>query len=394
MCSTMLDVHKLHKLENSVDIILCNLEKIFPPVFFDSMEHLIIHLPYENMPPIVEAYIVEEIDLFTSQYFELDVQSKRSMPQRNDECTSSNDGFQVSIFNYPGKASGAMKKRWLSGLERHIVNMYILTNWEVVTPYYETYLNELYQHHHSTDLIIDRLVSTEFKDWFKARKATEVSLLGSQCRCDISPSYFVNGYNFQTERHNIDKSTMNCRVCVKSSSYTDKENNFYGIIEKIIQLTYPLIPNLHIVLFKCRWVDPVRGMKVPPSYHLVDVNFKKLYQKDYPFILAQQAVQVYFTKYPSLKRDKADWMVVCKIKAQRVVADSKWTQTVAYQSEEVVPVPIVAVNNQSYVLRDPNGVQVVLEAAGTSRRQLHENDEENEDSGWDDNTDDEEYEAT
>ncbi|KAL0453389.1 UNVERIFIED_CONTAM: hypothetical protein Slati_1317000 [Sesamum latifolium] len=34
-----------------------------------------------------------------------------------------------------------------------------------------------------------------------------------------------------------------------------------GIIEEIIQLTYPLIPDLHIVLFKCRWVDPVRGMK-------------------------------------------------------------------------------------------------------------------------------------
>ncbi|KAL0325359.1 UNVERIFIED_CONTAM: hypothetical protein Sradi_5105200 [Sesamum radiatum] len=105
-------------------------------------------------------------------------------------------------------------------------------------------------------------------------------------------TYFVNGYNFQSECHNTDKSTINCGLCVKSSSYTDEGNDFYGIIEEIIQLTYPLIPNLHIVLFKCRWVDPVRGMKVNPWYHLVDVNFKKLYQKDDPFILAQQAVQV------------------------------------------------------------------------------------------------------
>ncbi|KAL0302774.1 UNVERIFIED_CONTAM: hypothetical protein Sangu_3079800 [Sesamum angustifolium] len=42
---------------------------------------------------IVEAYFVEEIGLFASQYFELDVQSKRSMPQKNNECTSRNDGF-------------------------------------------------------------------------------------------------------------------------------------------------------------------------------------------------------------------------------------------------------------------------------------------------------------
>ncbi|KAL0282100.1 UNVERIFIED_CONTAM: hypothetical protein Sangu_2971600 [Sesamum angustifolium] len=177
---------------------------------------------------------------------------------------------------------------------------------------------------------------------------------------------------------------MNCGICVKSSSYTDEKNDFYGIIEEIIQLTYPLILNLHIVLFKSRWVDPVRGMKVHPSYHLIQVNFKKLYQKDDPFILAQQAVQVYFTEYPSMKRDKAGWMSVCKIKAWRVVDDSKWIETVTCQSEEVVPVPI-------------SGRQQSI-AIGTSRRQLHENDDKNEDedkdSGGDDETDDKEYEAT
>ncbi|KAL0370881.1 UNVERIFIED_CONTAM: hypothetical protein Sangu_0406200, partial [Sesamum angustifolium] len=156
-------------------------------------------------------------------------------------------------------------------------------------------------------------------------------------------AYFVNGYSFQTERHNTVKSTMNYGVCVKSSSYTDEKNSFYGIIENIIQLTYPLIPNLHIVLFKCHWVDPVQGMK-------------------------------------------------------RVVDDSKWTETIAYESKEVVPVPIVVVDNQSYDICDPNGLQVVLEAAGTSRRGLHENDDENEDededNGGDNETDDEEYKAT
>ncbi|KAL0458075.1 UNVERIFIED_CONTAM: hypothetical protein Slati_0434700 [Sesamum latifolium] len=120
------------------------------------------------------------------------------------------------------------------------------------------------------------------------------------------PCYFVNGYNFQTEQHNTGKSTMNCGVCVKSSSYTDEDNDFYGIIEEIIQLTYPLIPDLHIVLFKRRWVDLVRGMK-----------------------------------YPSLKRDKADWLVVAEVKARRVVDESKWTEICAYQPDEVLPVPVV-----------------------------------------------------
>ncbi|KAL0326524.1 UNVERIFIED_CONTAM: hypothetical protein Sangu_1730400 [Sesamum angustifolium] len=107
ICSTTLDVHKFHEMENSIAIIMCNLEKIFPPAFFDSMEHIIVHIPYKAriggpvqyrwMYPferflhelkkevknkahveasIMEAYVVEEMGLFMSQYFEPDVQSK------------------------------------------------------------------------------------------------------------------------------------------------------------------------------------------------------------------------------------------------------------------------------------------------------------------------------
>ncbi|KAK4394335.1 hypothetical protein Sango_1904300 [Sesamum angolense] len=195
ICSTMLDVHKLHELENSVAIIMCNLEKIFPPAFFNSMENLIVHLPYETriggpvqyrwMYPferflcelkkkvknkmhveasIVKAYIVEEsaclrhstlsrmcnpneacheeitsaqAAMMDSRCLFLTILAELVVPRRNDECTSSNDGFQMSIFNYPRRASSATKKKWLSGPERHIINTYILTNCEVVTPYYK-----------------------------------------------------------------------------------------------------------------------------------------------------------------------------------------------------------------------------------------------------------------
>ncbi|KAL0401579.1 UNVERIFIED_CONTAM: hypothetical protein Slati_4187800 [Sesamum latifolium] len=48
VCLTMLDVNKLQELEGSVAVFLCNFKRIFPPVFFDLMEHLIIHLSYEE----------------------------------------------------------------------------------------------------------------------------------------------------------------------------------------------------------------------------------------------------------------------------------------------------------------------------------------------------------
>ena len=40
-------MENLHVMEKNIPIILCKLEQIFPPSFFDSMEHLPIHLPYE-----------------------------------------------------------------------------------------------------------------------------------------------------------------------------------------------------------------------------------------------------------------------------------------------------------------------------------------------------------
>lgn len=45
--SSLLREDKLCMLEENIPIIMCKLEQIFPPSFFDSMEHLPIHLAYE-----------------------------------------------------------------------------------------------------------------------------------------------------------------------------------------------------------------------------------------------------------------------------------------------------------------------------------------------------------
>jgi len=47
LCATVLKVEDLQKLEESIKITICKIEKIFPPGFFDPMEHLPIHLAYE-----------------------------------------------------------------------------------------------------------------------------------------------------------------------------------------------------------------------------------------------------------------------------------------------------------------------------------------------------------
>jgi len=47
ICSSKLNVDHILRLETNIVDTLCKLEMIFPPSFFDSMEHLPIYLPFE-----------------------------------------------------------------------------------------------------------------------------------------------------------------------------------------------------------------------------------------------------------------------------------------------------------------------------------------------------------
>ena len=47
LTSTILREEDMQRLEEDIPVILCKLERIFPPGFFDSMEHLPVHLAYE-----------------------------------------------------------------------------------------------------------------------------------------------------------------------------------------------------------------------------------------------------------------------------------------------------------------------------------------------------------
>ena len=49
LCLRILKRSELEKLEERIVLILCKLERFFPPAFFDVMVHLAIHLPLEEI---------------------------------------------------------------------------------------------------------------------------------------------------------------------------------------------------------------------------------------------------------------------------------------------------------------------------------------------------------
>ncbi|EOY13370.1 Uncharacterized protein TCM_031929 [Theobroma cacao] len=108
---------------------------------------------------------------------------------------------------------------------------------------------------------------------------------------------------------------MNCGVCIKRSFYNDHERDFYGILVDIIELEYFGIGN-RVVLFKCHWFDTEKGITVDRLHGLVDVNYNSILASNEPFVLAAQTHQVYYSSYPSRRRDQRDWWAVFKTKAK------------------------------------------------------------------------------
>ncbi|RDX96520.1 hypothetical protein CR513_20813, partial [Mucuna pruriens] len=126
--------------------VMENLEKIFPPTFFDVMEHLVMHLPYEVKVAkpmqykwiypfercmlyvkrkvqnkarvegsICEAYILEEISNFAS------------MHDMINKC--------LSIFKYPCRPIGNGSNRFLIDMELQIAETYVLVNYKEIEPF-------------------------------------------------------------------------------------------------------------------------------------------------------------------------------------------------------------------------------------------------------------------
>ena len=74
LCAKEVGRVQIRQLEESVPVLLCKLEKIFPPGFFNPMEHLMVHLPYQvrvggpvkyNWMYPIERYTLHPSESFT-----------------------------------------------------------------------------------------------------------------------------------------------------------------------------------------------------------------------------------------------------------------------------------------------------------------------------------------
>jgi hypothetical protein len=166
LCAKEIVVEIMQKLEKEIPLILCKMEKIFPPEFFNPMQHLLIHLPYEAkvggpiqyrwmyhieralgyLKPMVgnrarvdgsiaEAFILKEVASFSSVYFaqEHNVNAPTVRYNINKEPPCSD----LSIFASRGITVGSSTSYYPTSDERMTALLYMYVNIDGVDKYFD-----------------------------------------------------------------------------------------------------------------------------------------------------------------------------------------------------------------------------------------------------------------
>ena len=167
ICAKTLCVKDLDSLLKEIVLILCKLERIYPPAFFDIMVHLAVHLPieaklvghvaYRWMYPferylgtlkkyvrnkakpegsIAEAYVVNEALTFCSMYLG-GIETKFNRPERNDDRGKNRQECVLSVFSQNARPFGANQLVNLPQNELRRAHWYVLNNCEELQLYLE-----------------------------------------------------------------------------------------------------------------------------------------------------------------------------------------------------------------------------------------------------------------
>ncbi|XP_060968728.1 uncharacterized protein LOC133036227 [Cannabis sativa] len=340
LCGKELELDKLDALHEHVVKTLCNLKKFFLPSFFDIMIYLMVHLvreamlcgpvwarwmyPFErNMKVLksyvrnhyrleacmVECYISEEAVEFCLEYIAgveaIGISKPRTDPDEVDR------GLR-----------GKGKMVTVSKLELDQAQLVVMNNNAEVQPYIIDNMELLKSmvprnHKNKQKWVVDQHRQT-FIGWLRNTIIAKLNepnhgVSGVLSRIATGPTfavakhevYIVRGKRFHTKSRDDAREVQNSGIRIVSETMhfaSAKDRNpilgtmtYYGVIEEIWELNYFVF---RIPLFKCSWVDNnVRVKNDELGFTLVDLS--KRGSKNDPFIMASQAVQIFYISDPA-----------------------------------------------------------------------------------------------
>jgi hypothetical protein len=163
LCAKELSRTVIDDLDRAAPLLLCRLEKIFPPGFFLPMQHLILHLsnevrmtgpvqfhwcyPIERClkvlrkkcrnkarieASIAEASVLEEVSNFTTTYYAENLPSIHNPPPRYNARENESN---LSLFRGQLGSASASTTKVLQPEEWRSIMLYVLINLDEVEPY-------------------------------------------------------------------------------------------------------------------------------------------------------------------------------------------------------------------------------------------------------------------
>lgn len=139
-------------------------------------------------------------------------------------------------------------------------------------------------------------------------------LSNCQVRAKNYNRYDMNGYRFRTATLEASRplaATSNSGVVTTAANASGNVDDYYGVLQNIIEYTFEGSKELKVVFFDCTWFDPVHGTRVD-DLGMVEIKHTSRYtENDNNIVLAHQVNQVYYLTYPHPSLNA--WWVVYKV---------------------------------------------------------------------------------
>ncbi|XP_074342713.1 uncharacterized protein LOC141680130 [Apium graveolens] len=290
ICSKVIDVDKLEKMQSELVKTLCHLKKHFPPSFFDVMIHLSVHL-------VREVKLCGLIFLRWMYPFEIYLKAFKGYvrnPAHPEGCIAEAYvaeeaveclvNFEKSTVGVTQNAKHEQNARPLSGgtlikpsdEDLHLAHLRFLQYTTDIRPYFDEQMASLmtrYQQHENDEVWLKNKENAEFHKWF--RKKIESEMLddhnnipeeirwiaeGPNKNVPTFSGYRINGVTFSTKERDDTRQVQCSGVCViadtmfvqvvlklpEKNCYEQCDDKNDGLVEIEVEneLHLPMCPNV------------------------------------------------------------------------------------------------------------------------------------------------------
>ncbi|XP_074347298.1 uncharacterized protein LOC141686143 [Apium graveolens] len=295
----VIDVDKLEKMQSELVEILCQLDKHFPPSFFDVMIHLSVHL-------VREVKLCGPIFLRWMYPFERYMKAFKGYvrnPAHLEGCIAEAYVAEEAVeclVNFDEATIGLPEnvRHEQNGISRP------LSGATIIKPSKEDF------EHMASLMIATELLQEDNTIGDEIRWIAE----GPNKNVSTFSGYRINGVSYSTKDRDDNRQVQCSGVSVvadtlmlveKDKTVEQTAHTYYGVITSIWELDYN---NFRVPIFRCNWVDINKGVKVDDLGFIL-VNLNKLGFVNDPFVLGKHVKQVCYINDPLEKF----WSVVLKL---------------------------------------------------------------------------------